>query len=573
MTSGLFDGSNLRGLVVRVLLLLSLAMLPIGLLSVSQTRQLANQSQESAELSLLAITQTMTADDARLLQSANGAADVLGAVLTGLRGDPTQCSRFLQGYRQVSGIYDFVGFVGTDGATFCSSSDQAPDFSSDLDALAWLSTEGHHVRVLPAEKNGDTKRVLVASAVRKDGEIAGSVAITIPVSRMSLGADIQVPQQPDGLLIFTKEGQTLARTAMLSSSLDELPQDWLVNFADNSLPGVFKGTDVEGIDRVYAVVPLVPNAVYALGIWPSETPLTVQKVTNRINLFMPIIMWVVSLVVAFLAIHRLAISHITKLGRQMHLFARNRTIPRERFDPSVPTELAQMEQSFADMTESILRDEAALEDSLRQKNILLKEVHHRVKNNLQLISSILNMQIRQARQDDTRRALERLQHRILGLATVHESLYQEGSPMLADAGALLKRIVDQMFQAGVAPGSEVETSQSYDKMAIEPDAAAPLTLLVSEAVTNALKYSAVPAEGPQSVRLSLTRDAANMARLLVENTTAPTVKEEVSGLGLKLITAFTRQLNGQFAAEYVDGWHRVTVTFPLPETPKQVLDY
>ncbi len=573
MTSGFFNGRALRGLAIRVLIFLSLTMLPIGLLSVFQTRQIAQQSEASAELSLLAITQTMTAPDARLLQEAYGAADLLGAVITGLRHDPERCSRFLEGYRQASDIYEFVGFIGADGIMSCSSFGQTLDFSADTTLMSWLSAEGRHALVLPPEVTQDEPQALIASAVQVRGAVIGLVVVSIPVSRFELDTVANVPHRPQALQLFTESGQTLAGTTALDAITDMLPPGGLAGIADPEPTEVLNSTGGDGVERVYAVVTLVPDAIYALSIWPGDMTFRAQDVTNRLNLFLPIIMWVVSLIVAFWAIHRLAISNITKLGRQMRLFALNRTLPRDRFDPNVPIELAQMEQSFAEMAESILKDEATLEDNLRQKNILLKEVHHRVKNNLQLISSILNMQIRQAQQGDTRLVLERLQHRILGLATVHENLYQDGSPMLADVGTLLTRIVDQLFQAGIAQDAPVETTQSYDKMTVEPDDAAPLTLLVSEAVTNALKYLGAPADRAPEIRVSLSWDGPGVARLLVENTIGSTPRDEGSGLGLKLITAFTRQLNGQLTTEIAEEWHRLTVTFPLPEKQNPVLDY
>ena len=81
----------------------------------------------------------------------------------------------------------------------------------------------------------------------------------------------------------------------------------------------------------------------------------------------------------------------------------------------MPSELQALQDNFDRMADNIMQDEAAMENTVREKNVLIKEVHHRVKNNLQLISSIMNMQIRQAKQDETKSALSRLQDRVLSL--------------------------------------------------------------------------------------------------------------------------------------------------------------
>jgi len=257
----------------------------------------------------------------------------------------------------------------------------------------------------------------------------------------------------------------------------------------------------------------------------------------------------------------------------MRRFALNRMLPRDAMSPSVPSELVDMERAFIDMAESILRDEATLEDRLREKNILLKEVHHRVKNNLQLISSIMNMQIRQAKGDDAKFVLKRLQERILSLATVHENMYKNDNLARVDASVLLNASVNQLLSVGLEPGSHVRVKQHYEKIMLEPDDAAPLTLLTSEAVTNALKYVSAPAKENGMIRVDLSFVAEGTARLTVENSAHHKPDQEGTGLGSKLILAFSRQLNGQFDTVEEDGMYRITVTFPVPQHQKPVNDF
>jgi len=225
------------------------------------------------------------------------------------------------------------------------------------------------------------------------------------------------------------------------------------------------------------------------------------------------------------------------------------------------------------MAESILRDEAALEDNLRQKNILLKEVHHRVKNNLQLISSIMNMQIRQATTPDSKRVLQRLQDRILSLATVHKSLYQNDNLSRVDGGALMHEIVNQLLSVGLPSGSAVKVIQNYEAVQLDPDDAAPLTLLVSEAITNALKYVAADATGAGQIEVSLSHTQPEMALLLVKNTVGKGEVEDGTGLGSRLINAFSRQLNGQVEITEDDGLYVLRVEFHVPLQAKDVYDY
>ncbi|MEM7521398.1 MAG: sensor histidine kinase, partial [Pseudomonadota bacterium] len=277
--------------------------------------------------------------------------------------------------------------------------------------------------------------------------------------------------------------------------------------------------------------------------------------------------------VAFWALNRLAIRHIQKLGRQMRRFALNRHLPNATLGAGVPTELIEMEATFINMGESILRDEAAQEDSLREKNILLKEVHHRVKNNLQLVSSIMNLQIRQAKSEDARRVLQRLQERILGLATVHKNLYQNDDIVRVEAPILLREVVNQLLSVGLLPGSNVKVRQAYAEVTLDADDAAPLTLLVSEAVTNALKNVSQESADQSHIAVTLERDADDHAVLTITNSKGGVVAEKGTGLGSSLINAFTRQLNGQVEVADSEDSYTLRITFPVPKTPKKRHDF
>jgi len=257
----------------------------------------------------------------------------------------------------------------------------------------------------------------------------------------------------------------------------------------------------------------------------------------------------------------------------MRHFALNRTLPRKPLGENLPVEIVAMEKSFRGMANSILQDEARQEDSLREKNILLKEVHHRVKNNLQLISSIMNMQIRQAPTEANRRVLLRLQDRILGLATVHKSLYQDNEMTRVDAGILLREIVARSLDVGMEPNAGIDVVQEYEAIMIGPDDAAPLTLLVSEAVTNALKYVPKDRPGEAEIRVSLSHTGPERALLWVSNTAGGTALEDGTGLGSRLIQAFARQLNGSLEIKEEDGMYVLELSFPVPLNDKDVYDY
>ena len=134
----------------------------------------------------------------------------------------------------------------------------------------------------------------------------------------------------------------------------------------------------------------------------------------------------------------------------MREFAEHRRLPEGALKAGAPAEIAEMETGFSAMAERILREDAETEDRLHEQKVLLREVHHRVKNNLQLISSIINMQMRQIDSPEARHVLRRVQDRVLGLATIHRNLTQTDAGTIR-ADVVLREIVDQLALMGAPP--------------------------------------------------------------------------------------------------------------------------
>ncbi len=573
MTSGFLSTNVLRGLTFRVLLFLSLALLPIGLIAVVQTRQIAAQNVKNAELSLLAITEQASSQESSMIQEAFGAADALASVVNLIKYDSVSCSSFLREYQQASNLYTIVSFIEVDGKLNCVSSG-IPDDVSDHEVFQKMIKYKRRMANVTSTPAQSKEPVLIVTApLRVKETLLGFVNISIPNRIFSNAIDGKMMDRPKAMLTFNAQGDILTTENGLENAQTERPTLAELKWYVGQSGRVFRDRNTNGQKRVYAVLPIVPGAVYAMSVWSENSPLLQSKASTALSLLLPVAMWIASLIVAFWALNRLAIKHIRKLGRQMRHFALNRTLPKTALGGVVPTEIVNMELAFVGMAESILRDEAMLEDNLRQKNILLKEVHHRVKNNLQLISSIMNMQIRQATTQDAKRVLQRLQDRILSLATVHKSLYQNDNLTRVDGGALMHEVVNQLLAVGLASGSGVKVVQHYEAIQLDPDDAAPLTLLVSESITNALKYVAASEDGTGQIEVSLTYSQPEMALLLIRNTTGATDVEAGTGLGSRLINAFSRQLNGQVEITETEDSYTLRVEFPVPLQTKATYDY
>lgn len=573
MTSGFLRNSLFGGLAFRVLLFLSLALLPIGLIAFIQTKQIANQSKRTAELSLIAVTEQAAATERSLLQEAFGAARALTSVVKLVKDDPKQCSDFLKAYKEDVEKYRLVGFISADGLMDCSSTHQVYDLSNSPEFRDIVAQSGRTVTALDSGRVSGEAVVVVTVPVFEHEEVMGYFFISMSRPALERSELDDPSRKPLSLITFNDDGEIISSEEDTTVAQNELPSAYPLSQLTVNSRQVFTAQNADGVERVYALIPIIDDTVFGLSVWPSDTVLLETNFTSRLSSVLPIVMWVASLVVAFWALNRLAITHIRKLGRQMRHFALNRTLPRKPLGEQVPFEIVAMEQSFLTMAKSILHDEARLEDSLREKNILLKEVHHRVKNNLQLISSIMNMQIRQAPTEANKRVLQRLQDRILSLATVHKSLYQDNEMTRVDAGILIREIVARSLDIGMETNAGVDVVEYYDNILVGPDDAAPLSLLTSEAVTNALKYLPQSNKERSEMIVSLKYTEAERAMLRVVNTLGGEPPEAGTGLGSKLITAFARQLNGSLSIREENGYYILELDFPVPLSDKAVYDY
>ncbi len=207
------------------------------------------------------------------------------------------------------------------------------------------------------------------------------------------------------------------------------------------------------------------------------------------------------------------------------------------------------------------------EDALREKEILLQEIHHRVKNNLQIISSLLQMEARSVTDPVARKSFEECQGRVQAMALIHERLYRTGDLSRIDLHAYFGSLAGQIIRSfGRVPGSVLaEVEVSVGPVGIET--AVPCGLIVAELVTNAMKH-AFP--GAQRGRLEIRlRPAERHWELLVsDNGVGPAEAGEAKAdsLGLKLIQALARQLRGEVAVETSRGME-VKVRFPAPIVP------
>jgi PAS domain S-box-containing protein len=197
----------------------------------------------------------------------------------------------------------------------------------------------------------------------------------------------------------------------------------------------------------------------------------------------------------------------------------------------------------------IKKVQADLEVSLKDKEALLKEVHHRVKNNLQVINSLLRLESHRSTVGDTKTVLGDMQSRIRAMALLHESLYRSGTFASVDLGSYLRQVATQAFQAQSSNSGRVRLELNLGSVRVSMDQAIPCGLLINELISNCLKHG-FPADASGRVSIDLQpQDSANRWSLQVSDTGVGLPEnfedKRMNSLGLQLVDDLTRQLDGE----------------------------
>lgn len=209
--------------------------------------------------------------------------------------------------------------------------------------------------------------------------------------------------------------------------------------------------------------------------------------------------------------------------------------------------------SGADEVLVLVRDVTAERraEEAQRKEILLKEVHHRVKNNLQVISSLLDLQARAARDEETRRLLSESQGRVRSMALIHERLYGAGSDAVEFAD-YARDLVASLRHSLAGASDRVAVSLDVEETALDLDVAVPCGMVINELLTNALKH-AFPGERPGSVHVSLRRRPGGLLALSVVDDGVglpPDVRpEDPITLGLRIVNILAAQIRGTLEVE------------------------
>ncbi|MES2798493.1 MAG: histidine kinase dimerization/phosphoacceptor domain -containing protein [Bacteroidota bacterium] len=199
--------------------------------------------------------------------------------------------------------------------------------------------------------------------------------------------------------------------------------------------------------------------------------------------------------------------------------------------------------------------ENEISESLKEKEILLKEIHHRVKNNMQIISSILNLQSSFVKDKKTLEVLSDSRNRIRTMAIIHESLYQTNNFSSIDFSSYVKNLCSNIIASYYTRAGNVELNTSIDKIFLLLDQAIPCGLIINELITNSLKYAFV--DGRNGIIDVELHEVENEIQLKIMDNGVGLPENfdihKTETLGMQLVSTLVEQLEGKLEIMSEDG--------------------
>jgi len=556
------------GLRPRLVLIVGIAMLAPGVLAVLQAVSSYRSSMRILEQNLAQAAQLAANEEENMISASR-------EILTSLAAQPDirtrqlpACRRALQ--RAIGGLDQYAGaaIIDSNGVMVCASSqvkgivrvDDRAWFReimsgdafvvSDLLFSRWLSSWG---------------MVTAVPLLDEQGVIQGSVALFIGLDWLTRRYQRAAPSDDTALALLDGKGDLITADASQKGVASGLPPDALIDEYLLSRTQTFTTRGRDGTWRLYAMSPLLGGRVFVILGTPVFTAIGPLALQMAWGVFTPILMWALAIAVVWFGIEHLVVRWITYLERITSAYASGRHSVRPERASAAPAEIRSLGETFTRMADLISAREVELRESLAQKEALVREVHHRVKNNLQLVMSLLNLHARRIKDPRAEAAFAEARSRINALATLHRRLYESETLQEVDLRWFLEDLCVELRRGGLSTGRHIELVMHAVDERIGPEIAVPLGLLVTECITNAYKH-AFPGRDRGRIVVEVRRESPATMSILVSDDgvgfdqSAPP-GGDAGGLGRSLIDAFVRQLHGEMEIQSGQGTV-VRVRFP-----------
>lgn len=568
------EGGSRRGLRIQLLAVLVLALMPLLVLSsvqgIMEYEQQRQREIDRLHATALSASEAITAAFSR----ADGMSGAIASQAAALTEDSLGCDAALRRMADADNTISNIAIVDGEGQLVCSA--LSPEGSeTDFSSRDWFTSlrdgadRGHSDVVVGTMSQRHivltVRRLLSGPGVngQDEGAFAGAVAVATDmnaaarlVRRERLHPDTQIA--------------LISRLGALK--LDDSPDrsDVFEGVAVASLLQQARSGEIvraqgAGVQSGYEVIvaSLIPERLGVAVAAPARVFQSWQGVSVISTIAIPALMTLLVLVCVWVAVDYFILRWLTYLQRIAQLYAAGRLDLVPQRARKAPREVARLAAVMEQMAASLDEQRTELAEAVDQRSGLLREIHHRVKNNLQVIVSLLNLQAGRVTDPAATEALMDARRRINALALVHRSLYETDDLRFIEVNPFLRDLIHNLSDVLGGYESTISLTVECEDLALSPDQAAPMALFVTEAVTNAFKHAFNGRqEGRIVVRLKCDEHAFCEVAVLDDGRGVDASAS--AGTGSSLMNAFAQQLGGKFESRISPlGGHEAAISFPI----------
>lgn len=482
--------------------------------------------------------------------------------------DTARCDGYLSGLMQrFPSDYSALMVLDDKGVARCSSIATARGVNfSDRDLFRLVQrSRAPVVGANIASRLTPHTVVPIGVPVVVDNEFRGMCSIGVLLRRVA--EQVASPQSAGavGIALVDRDGGLVGGDTRATSAL---PVASRIAAAISARETGFSDYSPDGVSYVFHLRPLDGGSLFVIAAVSADRSFSALMLDwgefALILLFAGVL-----LVLVWLGVDRWCVRPLRSIQELARRVARGEMVEIESVAGGGP-EMAQVAGRVGEMAAAIASREQALKVGLEQRDHMLREIHHRVKNNLQMISSLLNLQAGEIRSPRIRRFFGDAQNRVLTLSILHRHLYERSSWSLVDFQQFISDLVRQISVA--RPGVQRPSPRYQIRapiMAVGPDTAIPIGLIVTEAVGRALNRDFDSVAVPEIRIEAIEKDGDEVELVIEDNGLDPARASggtDVRGsFGLTLIRGLAMQLGGEAKVQPREGGGmRVSVAFPLP---------
>jgi two-component sensor histidine kinase len=541
---------------VRLLTIVCLALLPVSALSVWQGVERVRFDQQSARQLLRESALEAASDELNAFVAAEQLLMEL-AKEQDIRLGRNACGRRLEDSLRGSQPFDNLARIALDGTVLCAAVIPPPNV--DPTKFPWWKqalVRREFFVTGPIKSEALRKDVFlgVLPLTAADGTFDGTLNVAIDVQWLAFMHERQ-PKLPRSSIvaIFDKSGAIVASSAPTVAS---------AVFAGGA--GLPKGTS--GVTSVtgpkdepwsLAIAPVLRHEYYVGFAMPDSELTRLSYIHLTIDLLLPILMILLASLAIWLATDRLVVRWTDTLGRMAAAYGKGHYAIRPQALNKAPREFQVLGATLEDMASAVQERDRSLKEALTHKEMLVKDIHHRVKNTLQIVMSLLNLQSNGVPETEAREALDQGRARISALALAYRAIYElDHLDGAVDLKPLLLEAIEQVKRGADEAHANLTVNVKVASCKVSGDTAIPLLLFANEALTTAYQHGFSQPDAGGNVAVSLQPAGDDLMDLVITDDGERIDGKDLqttSAIGARLMQALAQQVSGEMTIRDGDG--------------------